>query len=37
MNEEQAKKYLKWMAQRKAIEGTKFQELLKTIKGDEEE
>jgi hypothetical protein len=37
MNEEQAKAYLKWMAERKAIEGTKFEKLLKTMKKGEEE
>ena len=40
MNEEQAKAYLKWMAQRKMTSkaGIKFQELLKKeTKGDEEE
>tara|TARA_R110002167_G_scaffold23193_1_gene82569 strand:+ start:431 stop:544 length:114 start_codon:yes stop_codon:yes gene_type:complete len=37
MNEEQAKAYLKWMAKRKAVKGTKFEKLLKTTKGDEEE
>tara|TARA_R110002167_G_scaffold12267_2_gene52386 strand:+ start:264 stop:383 length:120 start_codon:yes stop_codon:yes gene_type:complete len=39
MNEEQAKAYLKWMAQRKMTSkaGIKFQELLKKNIGDEEE